>query len=128
MFLGGSDLQPFPPLLLFHPDAVIRAKSRAGAKELVRDTLFLLQAVDTVQRTIVWPKMDCESRWMTRNPSAAHGLQDHRIFASGSLQANNRECFDIGYMNMECSRRGALRSTPSSASSLAARLVVHCGR
>ena len=103
-FLGGNEAQPWPRLILFHPATPIRANSRPEVKQLVKDTLFLLQAMDSVSRIIVWPPMDCSSPWIRRNERAVHGVQDHRVFATG--HAEDCQCFDIGYMNAVCSKLG----------------------
>lgn len=106
LWLGSTSAQPLPPLLLFQPGAMVRADTRADGKQLVKETLFLLQALDTRRRTIVWPQTDCSSPWVGKSRSAKHGVSEGKVYAHGP-DAGNRACFDIGYMNGACAKRGA---------------------
>ena len=105
--LGSTPIERMPPLLLFQPGAMVHAHTRADAKTLVKNTLFLLQALDGRQRAIVWPQTDCSSPWVGKSAQARHGVSEPKVYAHGT-DARDRACYDIGYMNAACSLRGAL--------------------
>jgi hypothetical protein len=107
IWTGATKTNLFPPLLLFQPGAMLHSSTRSEAKLMVKASLFLVQAMEQQHRTIVWPQTDCSSSWVNKDKTARHGVSDLKVYAHGPSH-DDRQCFDIGYMNAECAARGVI--------------------
>ena len=94
-------------LLLFRPGAMLHVDTRAESKLLVANTLFLLQAMESGRRGLVWPQIDCASNWIQKNREARHGVDEIRVYAHGTSN-QDRACYDVGTMSNACASRGVL--------------------